>query len=535
MFRSYFYLLRFIIENSFLAKGFTIVEAFSQQKDTLVFRLLDDSQNDLFLEISVNPQLPYIILKNSYSRARKNTITLYEDKMPMPIKHLKIAQFDRIIRFGNEVNEFVFSIRGNKSNIFHYDNSGIIPFLKSNSGELNDISNDLKCLNFTNECKHDFIENNNYEISTLRKTFPFISKEMTTELQFRYETNVNNLQLINIIEEVLFGKILVSSNESEVHFCPLGYKTFPSTQAELFDNYNEALQFYLKEKYFSDHFFSKKNLIAKHLDSELSKTVKRINNSKAVIDNGSREEEYNRIGNLLLINLYSIKKGSEKIALEDIYNPGNSVDIQLKPELDAKSNADYYFEKSKNSRVSFNKSLSLYEDYTKRFQYLKNIQKKLDTIVEEKELINLMKELKMKTEETKSYNEDLSTKFKHYLIEGKYHVYVGKDSKSNDLLTVKFAKQNDYWFHARAVSGSHTILRLDNTKEPAPKSVLKKAASLAAYHSKAKTASVAPVSYTFKKYVVKKKGMDIGQVALLKEDVLLVKPEIPDGCDFISE
>jgi hypothetical protein len=44
-----------------------------------------------------------------------------------------------------------------------------------------------------------------------------------------------------------------------------------------------------------------------------------------------------------------------------------------------------------------------------------------------------------------------------------------------------------------------------------------------------------PVSYTLKKYVVKRKGMPIGQVSLLKEEVLLVKPEILPTCEYLIE
>ncbi|MBT8378807.1 MAG: DUF814 domain-containing protein, partial [Ignavibacteria bacterium] len=105
----------------------------------------------------------------------------------------------------------------------------------------------------------------------------------------------------------------------------------------------------------------------------------------------------------------------------------------------------------------------------------------------------------------------------------------------NDLLTTKFAKQNDLWFHARSVSGSHVVLRVENTKEAVPKNILKKTASLAAYHSKAKTAGTVPVAYTFKKYVVKKKGDPVGTVHLLREDVLLVKPEIPKDCEYVDK
>lgn len=102
------------------------------------------------------------------------------------------------------------------------------------------------------------------------------------------------------------------------------------------------------------------------------------------------------------------------------------------------------------------------------------------------------------------------------------------------MVTTRFAKQNDYWFHARGASGSHVIIKVENTKEAIPKNVLKKAAALAAYHSKAKKAGVVPVAFTFKKYVAKKKGDPVGTVHLLREDVLLVRAEIPNGCEFVT-
>ena len=107
--------------------------------------------------------------------------------------------------------------------------------------------------------------------------------------------------------------------------------------------------------------------------------------------------------------------------------------------------------------------------------------------------------------------------------------------QSNDYLSIKFANQNDYWFHARGLPGSHVVLRVENTKEGIPKDIIKKAASLAAFYSKAKTASAAPVSYTFAKFVHKKKGMETGKVLLQKENTLLVKPGIPKNCVLVNE
>ena len=88
-----------------------------------------------------------------------------------------------------------------------------------------------------------------------------------------------------------------------------------------------------------------------------------------------------------------------------------------------------------------------------------HIKQQIDKNPTLEDINKIMKELKIKDEEKQNYTEDISSKFKHYLIEKKYHVFVGKDSVNNDLLTTRFAKQNDFWFHARSVSGSHVVFK----------------------------------------------------------------------------
>ena len=271
------------------------------------------------------------------------------------------------------------------------------------------------------------------------------------------------------------------------------------------------------------------------MDRELKKNTSRLNNLIIVLEKGSQDEHYSKIANLLLINLNKIKNGVSETEIDDIYKPGNKILIKLDSKLSAKKNAERYFEKARDSKINYEKSNKLYSLTKNEFEKLKSYQYQLENNPALEDINKIMKELKIKDEEKPNLAEELSSKFKHYLIENKYHIYVGKDSANNDLLTTKFAKQNDFWFHARSVSGSHVVLRVENTKEAVPKNILKKTASLAAYHSKAKTAGIVPVSYTLKKYVSKRKGAPVGQVSLLKEDVLLVKPEIPTETEFLTE
>ncbi|HEY6435837.1 MAG TPA: NFACT RNA binding domain-containing protein, partial [Ignavibacteriaceae bacterium] len=322
--------------------------------------------------------------------------------------------------------------------------------------------------------------------------------------------------------------------EQEVH---IGFEKFistPFTEKKIFENINEAVNFCLSKKHYLSYKYSKLKFIKNHLEREMKKISAKINNLQDVIERGSKEEEYNKFGNLLLSNLGSIKSRMTSIIVEDVFSSGEKVKINLNPALTPQKNVDYYFDKSRSDKISFVKNVSLFEKAKTNFKHLQKLNNSLNEIDSSKDLDELMKKLKIKPQEESDAKEDFSSKFKQYIIENKYKVYVGKDSKNNDLLTTRFAKQNDYWFHARGASGSHVVLRVENTKEPIPKNILKKAAALTAYHSKAKTAGVVPVAFTFKKYVVKKKGDPTGTVHLLREDVLLVRPEIPNGCEFIK-
>jgi predicted ribosome quality control (RQC) complex YloA/Tae2 family protein len=122
---------------------------------------------------------------------------------------------------------------------------------------------------------------------------------------------------------------------------------------------------------------------------------------------------------------------------------------------------------------------------------------------------------------------------KHFRIfplgEG-FEVWVGKHSKANDLLSFKYTKQNDLWFHVRGTSGSHTILKIPKDFEGTiPKDYIKTAAEIAAFYSKAKNAKNIPVAYTEGKHVQKYKGAKSGSVVIKSEKVVKVNPKLPEN------
>ncbi len=112
-----------------------------------------------------------------------------------------------------------------------------------------------------------------------------------------------------------------------------------------------------------------------------------------------------------------------------------------------------------------------------------------------------------------------------YELPGGWKVIAGKSDSDNDFLSLKFAKPNDYWFHVRGMPGSHVILRAKPNEDP-DRQVLKRAAAIAAFHSKARHGGVVAVSCTRARYVTKPRGAKPGSVSIRKESVFKVRPNL---------
>ena len=125
------------------------------------------------------------------------------------------------------------------------------------------------------------------------------------------------------------------------------------------------------------------------------------------------------------------------------------------------------------------------------------------------------------------YTEIDITRFRIFKLDGGYEVWVGKASASNDLLSMKYTRQNDLWFHVRGSSGSHTVLKAPDGGDEYPKEIIKIAAAIAAFYSKAKNGRNVPVAYTEAKNVQKYKGAKSGSVIIKSEKIVKVNPEIP--------
>ena len=221
---------------------------------------------------------------------------------------------------------------------------------------------------------------------------------------------------------------------------------------------------------------------------------------------------FEEIGNILMANLNKIHINENEVSLLDFYRD-REIRIKLKKELNAAQNAEYYYRKSKNEKITLELLNQRIIETDNQLELLRS------------KLINIhstenYKELKVfaKTEKAKKKVE----LFREFELDG-FRILVGKSASNNDLLTMNYSSKNDLWLHAKGVSGSHVIIKYIPGKKYT-KSIIDYAASIAAYFSKSKGSAFVPVIYVERKYVRKPKGATPGSVLIEKEQVVLVKP-----------
>ena len=104
-----------------------------------------------------------------------------------------------------------------------------------------------------------------------------------------------------------------------------------------------------------------------------------------------------------------------------------------------------------------------------------------------------------------------------------YKILYGENAESNDYLTLRVAKSNDYWLHVRGHTSAHVVIQTNNQPDKVPKEVLLAAAKIAVQNSNQKHSGYVSVDYVLKKYVRKPKGGPKGTALYTNEKTLHVE------------
>ncbi len=113
--------------------------------------------------------------------------------------------------------------------------------------------------------------------------------------------------------------------------------------------------------------------------------------------------------------------------------------------------------------------------------------------------------------------------YRTFVVDG-FEVLVGRGDAENDHLTFDVAEPNDLWLHVGGgTPGSHVVVRNPDDVD-IPRPVIERAASIAAWYSKARAARSVDVHYCKARDVSKPRGAPAGLVQLARYKSIRVTP-----------
>lgn len=560
--------------------GGRIDKIYQQEKDEMLIHIHNLRKNyKLLISASSNNSRVYLT-----NHSKKNPITppmfcmfLRKQLQGGTILNINQYELDRIMVIDIKslddmgeitIRQLIIEIMGRHSNIILIDKSSkrildsikrvpenisrirqILPGLKYEYPPSNNKLNPLN-INFdTFLCRLKEDNKNPHNFKFLYQNFiglsPLISKEICYRANIEEGKKINNLTNLeikvlyesfnllmkNILEKKFTPNIVKHKENNEVlAFHALELTKYEGLNIKRSQSISTLLDNYYQKKDNFDRIKQKSLPIKKTIQTKLDRNLNKLAKQNEELLEAKKREKYKIYGDLISANIYRIDNGMDNIELENFYTESlDTINIPLDSKLSPPQNAQKYYKKYTKLKTA-SKLLKKQIPRTKyEIDYLENILISIEYCTEIDELDEIKEELidqgyiKGRNKNKKKNKKQKISKPYHFVSSDNFHIYVGKNNRQNDYLTLKLANKEDFWLHTKDIPGSHVIIRT-NRKE-VPDNTLNEAAHLAAFYSKARNSENVPVDFTSKKNVKKPNGAKPGMVIYVKNNTLYVTPK----------
>lgn len=563
--------------------GGKIDKVYQPEDDELLLTIRNNGENYKLL-LSANSSNPRMYITNTYKKENPLNAPMFCMLLRKHIQNGRIINvhqpdFERIIRITIESldelkaktsKDLIIEIMGRHSNIMLIDNeeNKILDSIKRvplsissyrqvlpgktyanppSQNKLNPL-NDISFKEFIISLR----SNKNILYKSIYTSFEGISPLISREICFR--SNIDEDTNVDYLEEYQFEKIY---NTFTRFFNQIKNKIFhPSIVIDkrldkiidfscikltMYNQYSSIeddsmcfiLDKYYYEKDVKERISQKSQDLRKSISTKLDRLYNKLKKQKEELLESENANVYKIYGELITSYIYMIQKGMDKIEVINFYDPeGNSIQIKLDKNLTPSENAQKYFKKYnklKNAGFEIKEQMKISEE---ELNYLENIILNINNCENIEELEEIKEELikegyaKGKNINKSKIKEKSVTSPYEFISSDNFKIYVGKNNKQNDYLTLKFASNDDIWMHTKNIPGSHVIIKSEGKE--IPEDTLIEGAMLAAYFSKGKMSSQVPVDYTKKKNIKKPSGSKPGMVIYETNNTIYVTPSEED-------
>ncbi|WFD09110.1 Rqc2 family fibronectin-binding protein [Tepidibacter hydrothermalis] len=560
-----------------------IDKIYQPEDDELLFNIRSNNTNYKLL-ISANSSNPRVYTTNSHNKKNPIKAPLFCMLLRKHIQNgriIKIEQpgFERIIKITIESldelkirksKDLIIEIMGRHSNIILVDNEEnkvldsikrvplsvsryrqvlpgqkyINPPSQNKLNPVNTIDEKTFIDTLLNSSKPELYKS---IYSSFEGISPVVAKEICIRAKLDMDININHMnkndfaslyeifnRLFNQIKNnIFFPCIAIDKRLNKIiDFSCIKLTMFNHYSFIENDSINVILETYYLEKDVKERIHQKSQSLRKSISNKLDRLYKKSKKQNEELLESKNADKYKINGELITAYIYMIQKGMDEVEVANFYNPNSeNVTIRLDKRLTPSENAQKYFKKYnklKHALIEITEQLKITQE---EINYLENIMlsitncESIDELDEIKEELIKVGYVKGKVKDKGKKNKEkniLKTAPYEFLSSDGFKVFVGKNNKQNDYLTLKMATNNDMWLHTKDIPGSHVIIRSEGGE--IPESTIFEAAMLAAYYSKGKMSSKVPVDYTLKKNVKKPSGAKPGMVIYETNSTMYVTP-----------
>ena len=312
-----------------------------------------------------------------------------------------------------------------------------------------------------------------------------------------------------------------------VEFSCLPLSIYDNCRCEHFPTVSSMLEQYYAERNTVTRIRQKSTDLRRIVQTALERNIKKYDLQAKQLKDTEKREKYRIYGELINTYGYGLEEGCRSFKALNYYT-NEEITIPLDPTLTPAQNSKKYFDKYAKLKRTGNALSSYILETENEIKHLESIETSLSIAETEGDLAAIKEELQeygfIKKHSGKKTNRISKSQPLHFVDDNGFHIYVGKNNYQNDQLTFKFATGNDWWFHAKQMTGSHVIVKSENKE--LPDSTYEYAAALAAYYSSGRDNEKVEIDYLQKKNVKKPNGSAPGFVVYYTNYSLVATPSL---------
>lgn len=326
-----------------------------------------------------------------------------------------------------------------------------------------------------------------------------------------------------VLTDAEFGKMLDYSSVDITLYEKMATK-------EVYPTMSEALDSFYMKKATGESMRQKSGDLMKFVTNNIDRCRKKLQIQNETLLKVGKRDKYKLYGDLVTANIYRITQGMTGIEAENYYSENcEKVFIPLETDLTPSQNAQKYYKRYNKDKTAEAETIKQKELNEIEINYLESVQQSIATAESMTELNQIRDELieqsylKNKGRLKKGMKTPAPQPL-HFISSDGYDIYVGKNNRQNDYVTLKIGRSTDLWFHTKDIHGSHVIIKTTDA-ETVPDETYLEAATLAAYYSKGRNGSNIPVDYTELKNVKKPSGAKPGMVIYVNYNTIYTNPD----------